>query len=73
MIINVKNVAEEEREMVEYIAEAIIEEAKLRQQSQRYSDLVAAIHNTWMEVGLLLGKEMSILRSKEKENLNQNS
>jgi len=55
-------------EITRKIAEEIIETAKVKQSdpSIASSDLVAAIHGLWMEIGLELGKEMERIRWEER-------
>ena len=55
-------------EITKKIAEEIIETAEVKQSdpSIASSDLVAAIHGLWMEIGLELGKEMGRIRWEER-------
>ena len=50
----------------EEIALQVLRLAKERQNdpATASSDLIASIHATWMEVGLILGKEMERLRKE---------
>lgn len=54
------------------ITREIIETAKVKQSdpSITSSDLVAAIHGLWMEIGLELGKEMERIRWEERHGKN---
>ena len=49
------------------ITKEILEAARVKQSdpSSASSDLVAAIHSLWMEIGLELGKEMEKIRWEE--------
>ena len=50
------------------LADKIIEIAKIRQSepATASSDLVAAIHGLWLEIGLILGREMERIRREER-------
>jgi len=53
---------------IDDIVNDILELVDLRQKSEekKCSDVVAAIHSIWMEIGLVLGKKMDELREKER-------
>ena len=55
--------------MITQIAAMIIDTALRRQRTpkQACSDLVAAMHAVWIEVGLELGKEMNRIREEERK------
>ena len=51
-------------DLIELIAEDILSVAK--QRAEESSDLVAAIHGVWIEVGIVLGRRMDEMRGSER-------